>query len=62
VEVSVVRQDTPTDFPHRWPALAARLATAAPPPDLELGRLLSAVALQRGPEDPEALVKGAVDA
>lgn len=57
-----MRQDTPTDFPHRWPALAARLATAAPPPDLELGRLLSAVALQRGPEDPEALVKGAVDA
>lgn len=46
LELCVLRDDSPTDLPDRWPALESRLARE-PGPDGELSRLLRRVALQR---------------
>jgi len=50
IELCVLRDDTPSDFPQAYRALEEHLAIATES-DPELSRLLMAVALQRDPFD-----------
>ena len=51
IELCVLRDDTPSDFPQAYRALEAKLSIDDEG-DTELSRLLASVALQRDPSEP----------